>query len=213
MVNTHVVLDLDSTLIKSHQIDINRLDEIIKNPIYTKCKDRIRIIVLVDSDDNDVMGKGNLSCFIVILRPYVHEFIKFLFEYFDKVSIWSAGSKRYVRAIESLIIPPENEDYKNKLHMLLTRRDCNEIKHHSVLKDLRSKGFDLNYTLFIDDNHTTFVNNPHNAIHIPVYSPDFKESHIQYDDRTLLKIIQWIKTNNINQCKDIRPLNKSKIFI
>lgn len=212
MSNQEVVLDLDDTLIHAFQITQLKLDEIETNPEYSYLKDRMKILRIVDINDEDVAGKGEISIFMIVLRPYLKEFLDFILKYFDKVSIWSAGHKRYVRAIESIIFSPDDEVYNSKCTRVLTRRDCNEITSKSVLKDLSSKGYDLKKTLFIDDNLTTSKNNRDNAIHLPAYDVHLRKDHIMFDDRTLQQIIEWIKNNNINKCDDIRTIDKSNIF-
>ena len=129
----------------------------------------------------------------MILRPNIKEFIKFILEYFDHISIWSAGTKRYVRAIESIIFSPDDKVYKEKCSQVLSRKDCNKITKTSVLKDISTKGFDLKNTLIIDDNHTTLVNNPDNGILIPAYEPELNKNHIFYEDKCLLELIEWFK--------------------
>ena len=212
MSNSNCVLDLDDTLIHSFFLSQQQLDEIITKEEYSYLKDRMKILHIVDINDDDVAGKGNISIVMVVLRPYMKEFLEFIFSYFDEISIWSAGHKRYVRAIESIIFPTDNKLYSTKNVKVLSRKDCNEITKISVLKDLASKGYDLNRTLLIDDNQTTSVNNKDNAIHLPAYDLKLKKEHIIYDDKSLLKIIDWIKENNVNQCSDFRKLNKKNIF-
>lgn len=212
MSERHIALDLDDTLIHAFFISQQQLDEITTDSKYNYLKGRMKILHIVDINDDDLIGKGNISIVMIVFRPYLQEFLKFLLDYFDHISIWSAGHKRYVRAIESILFSPDNEVYRNKCVKVLTRKDCNEITKTSVLKDLNSKGFNLENTIIIDDNETTFVNNPNNAIHIPAYNPQLKEEHILYDDKSLLKIMEWIKTNYIHKNQDVRTLKLNEIF-
>lgn len=207
-----IMLDLDSTLIHTTFISENQLNEIKNSPQYDSLKHRVRILKIIDINDNDIIGRGVITTAIVILRPHLKEFIEFISSYFDDIRIWSAGHKRYVRGIESLIFAPENELYINKPIKVLTRLDCNEITDRSVLKDLASKGLNLSSTLIVDDNSTTFVNNPNNAIHIPAYNAKPTKDDINKDDKCLLNLIEWIKKNNVNKCLDVRKLDKSHIF-
>lgn len=212
MSGSHCVLDLDDTLIHAFFITPQQLEEITTKEEYSYLKSRMNILQVVDMNDGDVAGRGEVSIVMVVLRPYVKEFLDFILSYFDKVTIWSAGVKRYVRAIESILFPSDNELYNNKREKVLSRQDCNEITKISVLKDLASKGFDLKRTLLIDDNPTTSANNKENAIHLPAYDLKLKKEHVTFDDLSLLKIIDWIKENNINECSDFRLLNKKSIF-
>jgi TFIIF-interacting CTD phosphatase-like protein len=212
MDGSHIVLDLDDTLIHAIFIDDTTSRQIETDNKYKYLKGRSKIIRVVDINDNDTIGNGIISNILVILRPGVKEFMMFVMEYFDNVTIWSAGNKRYVRALESVLIDPSHEMYKKNKIKVLSRGDCNEITKKSVLKDLKSKGFDLTKTIMIDDNKTTYVNNPDNAINIPGYNPEFKEEHINFPDTSLKDIKKWMLDNNIKNCKDVRELDKTKIF-
>ena len=110
------------------------------------------------------------------------------------------------------LFPPNNEIYREKLDKVLTRTDCNSITDSGILKDLASKGFTLQNTLIVDDNHTTFVNNPLNALYIPRYNPEFTKESLMYDDRNLLNLIEWIQNNSVNTCPDVRLLDKNNVF-
>lgn len=208
----HLVLDLDATLIHTFFIEEINVNKIKNSSEFNFLKNRSKIIRIVDINDDAIIGRGEITTALVILRPYLEEFVEFILGYFDSISIWSAGHKRYVRAIESLIFNPNNELYRDKIVKVLTRRDCNEITSTRVLKDLSTKDFSLNDTIIIDDNNTTFVNNFHNAINIPAYTPKLSNEEINYDDKSLLRIIDWIKENDINNCEDVRKINKEFIF-
>lgn len=212
MRNKHLVLDLDSTLIHTYFIDENMKNRIKREAEFNYLKNRSKILRIVDINDDGIIGRGEITYALVVLRPHLETFVDFILEYFDNISIWSAGHKRYVRAIESLIFHPSNKTYNDKSIKTLTRNDCNEITSTSVLKDLSSKEFLLKDTLIIDDNNTTFTNNFDNAIHIPAYTPRLLKSEINYNDNSLLKIIDWIKKNDINNCEDVRNINKDYIF-
>lgn len=163
-------------------------------------------------NENDIIGNGIVTTILIIFRPGVQEIIEFLLNYFDYVFIWSAGVKRYVRAIESVLIDPNHNMYKKERIKVLSRKDCNEITEKSVLKDLASKGYDLKRTLIIDDNKTTYINNPDNAIGISGYNPSINEEQVKFKDESLLEIKKWIIENDVKNCKDVRKLDKSKIF-
>lgn len=210
MTGLHAVLDLDATVVHTEFVTEDKLKDILVNPQYDSIRDKMRVTKIVDIDDSFPSGNGHISIAVVILRPHIEEFINFILEYFDSISIWSAGHKRYVRAIESLLFHPDNNIYTSKVKKILTRRDCNEITSKSVLKDLASRGFNLEHTIIIDDNETTFVNNPDNAIHIPIFVPKLNNPN---DDQSLLKIIEWVKRNNLKDCKDVRKVDKSNIFV
>lgn len=209
MTGLHAVLDLDATVVHTEFVDERKLKDILTNPYYDSIRNRIKVLKIIDIDDNFPAGNGHISIAVVILRPHIEEFINFILEYFDNISIWSAGHKRYVRAIESVLFSHDNILYNRKLKKVLTRQDCNEVTSKSVLKDLESRGFILSNTIIIDDNKKTFVNNPNNAIHIPIFLPKINEVD---EDKSLLRIIDWLKKNNLRECKDVRNIDKTHIF-
>jgi TFIIF-interacting CTD phosphatase-like protein len=209
MSKKHLILDLDATLICSHFKDSKSIDEILKNKENGYLKDRVKISHVVDIGDADLKGKGEISSMIVVLRPYVYEFLSFILDYFDYVHIWSAGIKRYVRALEYILFPPGK--FSKKIHKVLTRLNC-DLYDDKHIKTLDLHGFPLEDTLILDDNELTFKNNLKNAIHIPAYTPQIIPNHINFDDKSLLKVIEWIKNNDIKNCKDVREIDKSKIF-
>jgi TFIIF-interacting CTD phosphatase-like protein len=212
MNDSHIGLDLDDTLIHSIFIDDATAKLIETDSKYDYLKGRTKLIKIVDIKDDDIIGNGIISTILVVLRPGVKEFMTFLLSYYDYIFIWTAGSKRYGRAIESILINPSNDAYKKGKIKILTRADCNEITSKTILKDLASKGFDLKRTLIIDDNKTTYVNNPDNAIKISGYDPTMSEAHINHPDEALSEIKSWILENDVKNCKDVRLLNKNTIF-
>lgn len=208
----HIVLDIDDTLIHAFFLTKEQHDYYRSNPEYSYLENRGVYINIIDIDNNDIRGTGIITTIYILFRPYAKEFLSFCLEYFEQISIWSAGHFRYVRAIEAVLFPPNNEIYREKLDKVLTRVDCNSITEYEILKDLASKGFKLENTLIVDDNDTTFTRNLSNAIHIPKYDPTLKKEHVLYDDQCLLKLIKWIKNNSVNTCPDVRLINKSGIF-
>jgi len=207
----HIVLDLDATLIHSIQKDQTAIKIIKTDPQYSYLKERSRIIEVVDLPDNSEKGSGSIISFIVVLRPYVFEFIDFLMKNFKHVSIYSAGQKRYVRAIESILFPVNSDIYKEKFKTVLTfcHVEFTQTKNHLIsLKDLERVGFDLKDTLIIDDNPTSFGKNPQNVIHIPAYTPELNKEQIMKDDKTLLNIKIWMEKHILYE-GDIRHLDKT----
>ena len=202
----HVVLDLDATLVHSIQQDPTTIEVLRTDPQYSFLKDRSAFLNVVDILDDSEKGKGSVSSFIVLIRPHTKEFLEYLLNNVDKISIYSAGHKRYVRAIESVIFPVNSEHYKNKLDKILTAKDC-EMSPGIVLKDLERVGFSLKETLIIDDNPTTFTKNPYNVIHLPEYRPNLSKDEVMREDKTLLNIMTWMD-NNLKKHHDIRETNK-----
>ena len=203
----HIVLDLDATLIHCIPLEDSTYKIIKTNPDYNFLDGRTRIMEVVDIMDDRKMGTGVITRFLVILRPYVFEFIDYLLHNFEHISIYSAGQKRYVRALESILFPVDTENYNLKLQKVLSASSC-EFGVNVVLKDLKRVGFDLNETLIIDDNPTSFTKNPNNVIHIPGYTPGLIKEEILRDDKTLLNIKNWLSSKITPHCNFI-ALDKS----
>uniref|UniRef100_A0A6C0BED6 FCP1 homology domain-containing protein n=1 Tax=viral metagenome TaxID=1070528 RepID=A0A6C0BED6_9ZZZZ len=206
MEHIHIVLDLDATLVHSIGQDSTSIEVLKTDPQYSFLSDRSKIINVVDILDNSKKGKGIVTSFVVILRPYLKEFLNFLLDNVGKITIYSAGQKRYVRSIESQIFDVNNEIYNKKLVNVLTFADCEPLDNYLV-KDLEKKGFPMETTLIIDDNKSTFSKNPDNAIYISAYTPNLSKEQVMYDDKTLLNIMDWMK-ENLPGCKDVRLLKK-----
>jgi len=108
-----LILDLDDTLIKPYSYNINyidilleycysdKLDICIKNP-------ELYPIILPNhnlSFNKDFLlsfSKGN-NIYIIFKRPYLYEFIKEAFKYFN-IYIYSLGSQEYVNTVIDYII-------------------------------------------------------------------------------------------------------------
>lgn len=208
----HLVLDIDETLIHTVFIETRDKFNFIKtSPDYEELRQHLIFLEVVDIDNDSPKGIGNITYMILMIRPHLQEFLDFVVNYFDEISIWSAAHFRYVRAIEGALFKNTNLTYHNKLKKVLTRCDC-VMGEGTILKDLKEKGFLLKDTLIIDDNDTTFVNNRLNAVHIPKYCPkSIKISDINNDD-CLLKVIRWIQECGLKTCPDITLIDKNEIF-
>ena len=211
----NICLDLDSTLIYSifneDDIEILSKDESLK--------DRIKIIEVVDIDDNSPIGKGELSKICVVLRPHVDAFITFCKCYFDKIYIWSAGHQRYVRAIVNVLFENTLSDIEgdyfvfkcNNPDKVYTRENC-IIEEDNIFKPFSHYGLDFKRTIMIDDRKDTFSKNAENGILIPAYKPKHTQKSILKDEDSLLTLIKWFNTVEFRTCDDVRSLNKKNIF-
>lgn len=215
MSNITLYLDLDSTLIFSYfDPEYKDVKEIYKTAIKTNdsLKDRLFDCNLIDSGDNNLKGEGVPEHFMLLLRPYAREFIEYISNNIGTIHIWSAGQFRYVRAIESILFPPGSRELKITPSDVLTRCNC-EITEEFIHKDLSLHSNDLKTCLIIDDREDTFELNIENAIHIPEYKPYHSKKEILKEDDSLLRIIDWFKNSGVLNSKDVRNVNKSKIFI
>lgn len=207
----HLVLDIDATLIQAKFFTQDEYNAWMLAPTTKNYLHRVTPVKIVDITDNHPKGIGEICHCILILRPYLREFLEFTLSYFDTVSVWSAGHFRYVHAVLFSIFG--NEGFQ-RIHQIYTRADCVFLNSNGdiLTKDLQSKGFDMANTLIIDDNQTSFSKNVSNAIHIPPYDPDLRDDHVFRDENSLQRLQNWIITNNIKNCPDVRLLNKLVIF-
>ena len=75
-----------------------------------------------------------------------------------------------------------------------------------------SQYMSLENTLVIDDRKSTFSANPGNGIKIPLYSPPETINGIESDDIALKQFMFWLLRSEVINTKDVRTLDKSRIF-
>lgn len=146
----NLILDIDDTLIKTLDVRKNNNFEI---------KNNMKII--------------NLPNFvgIVYTRPYLANFLKFCYSYFN-VGFWTAGSSLYCREILKLILT--NEQYNNTT--LILARDNNNyvdlktnilyqnvIYNETILKPLDLLWNDKNYGKKFNKKNTLIIDNNKNS--------------------------------------------------
>lgn len=210
--NNHIVWDLDDTLVHTIFLTDAQVSTLEVDPTYKFLKDRSVIRKIVDIRDDGEIGRGDIANALVIFRPGAKEIVNYCLDNFKDVTFWSAGHKRYVRMVVSLLVDPGHKRYINSKIKVLTRQDCNEITGTTVLKDLNSKGFDLSKSIIVDDNKTTYRNNEKNAIPIESYNPEVKKEHIEYQDQTLYQLLEWLKKTDLRSVPDVRLVDKTEIY-
>lgn len=217
----NIVLDIDATLVCTNEDESH--SKVSKLKIYTKpehSKYRNRLYTITVLDINVPPGTGEITKMQGMNRPHLEEFIDFCFKYFNKVIIWSAGTKRYVKEMCKVIFKGHQQP-----HHILTRDDCvieeslenGEIVYGSILKSLdkifqnpRFKGIVTSKNTFVvDDREDTFSMNPENGILIPNFDCDINIKEVNnMEDNNLLKLMFWFITNEVSSSKDIRELKK-----
>jgi len=219
-----IVLDLDSTLIctqNSNNLkdDLDSLG-VMKNAKLYPLRLRTYIINIDDIDDNErlVRGMGDVRSSWGVTRPNVKEFLNFCFAYFKLVIVWSAGLRSYVDEIVDhlftdiqmphIVWSREDMDYVDR-ELDPTKRLaklCSKYPEHRAYLNPKK-------IFFVDDNHLTFTENPHNAIHIPEYDPKPVLEELMAPDDALLQIKYWLLQNHVVSCNDVRLLDKKEIFL
>jgi hypothetical protein len=66
--------------------------------------------------------------------------------------------------------------------------------------------------LALDDNSMTFQLNPGNGVLIPAYEPAPTVEAMRRDDHALLQLKYWLLQPSVMRAKDVRQLDKTRIF-
>ena len=172
----NIILDLDQTLISSElPSKISRF-----NP-------------KINSFDYEFLD----DTYVVFARPYLQDFLDFLFKNFN-VSIWTAASKNYALfVIDKFILRGSRKlDFIFfSYHCEISQRLRNEPKCISILWDVFGlRNYNESNTVIVDDNHSVFKNQTCNCFHI---KPFFFFQKNSEDDDTLLTLVKKLK-NLIN---------------
>lgn len=215
--NKNIVWDIDNTLLHTHG-DIEDFDmlKIYKKPQRIKLRRNLYRMTLYDVSVED--GSGDAIELVGIFRPYLKECLDFCFDYCDNVIFWSAGKKKYVEKAVDLMCPLGHK----RPTIIYTYDDCVVGKNDYLKKplkklyeDSRLVGLGINETntFVVDDRDDTFSLNKHNGIQIPEFESDMTAEEIKYHpDHNLLKLMCWLDQDEVRGCKDVRELDKSKIF-
>jgi TFIIF-interacting CTD phosphatase-like protein len=221
MTDKCIVLDLDETLVHSYtednSYDLETLKElrIFTDPENIDLRERTYKITIDDVVHKK--GTGNKTEMWGILRPYAREFLIACFSYFKIVIVWSAGRKNYVHAIVDYLF----KDIKRPI-VVFTYDDIEKLPNGTLIKPLDKlietvpglkKYMSLENSFILDDRSSVFYEpNPYNGIIIPAYKPAFNLRSLRSDDIAFKQLIKWLMSPEVTNCKDVRTLDKSKIF-
>ncbi len=213
----HIVIDLDECLVHTFNrygdytdLGIGKKGIIDEN----KKKLRRRTYVITESDVTSEPGRGVISSYWGITRNYVYEFLIFCYQYFETVTIWSAGKYRYVHSIVDFLF--KNLPYPD---LVLTRDDLN-LKNRKPLSTVFERliyqhpNIGYNNTWLLDDNNHNYIyDNPDNGILIPQFSPAPNIKDMNVIDNRLLQFKSWLEWEVVINSKDVRELNSKDIFL
>lgn len=176
-----LILDMDETL------------------LHTECFRDIDYLEEGSYDFKFPLGGGGWSndehWYFTLKRPFLDEFMKYVFDNF-KVAIWTAGGSDYA----SEAISRSGLD-KNKLEFFWARERCTmkydfETGFRYGVKNLekvhKSLGWDLNNVLIVDDVQKTAINNYGNLIHIKEFCNDRSDIEL----KKLMNYLDKIKDSN-----------------
>lgn len=213
-----IVLDLDETLVHSHSdsnIDLLKELNIFSDPNFQDVRQRCYKIKMDDVVHK--RGTGEKTEMWGVFRPFVREFLIYCFTYFKIVIVWSAGRKNYVHAIVDYLFSG-----LKRPHVIYTYDDIERLPNGTLIKPLNKlidkvpglkKYMSLENTYIIDDRISVFQEpNPHNGIEIPAYKPSFNIKALRTDDVHLKQLMTWFNSSEVMNSRDIRELDKTKIF-
>lgn len=201
LTNKTLVLDIDETLVRTWDSfsDLKK-SKIFSDPSYYPVRNQVYILNFDDDEDDEKLWG--------LKRPMLYDFLKFAFQYFKNVCIWSAGTEEYV-----------NEIVKHIFHQLPCPDLIMHRKHCDMDQDYVSKPLDKLYdllpsaspqtTIMIDDRDDVMELNPDNGILIPSYQPSLKQIYSITKEDSLGKIKDWLLSPQVIKSIDIRNIPKN----
>jgi TFIIF-interacting CTD phosphatase-like protein len=211
-----IILDLDETLVHTWK----NPEFIEKHQIYTNPQVYNQFHPLGSQPFCHLM-KIHDELLWTLCRPYLYEFLNFVYSEFDNVIIWSAGIKEYVLKVVELILVQAGLPLPK---FVWSRGHCHNYQgiYHKPIDELtvvvggiKYKHLNINpqNTIIVDDKIYTFMQNPKNGILIPEYLPG--EELFQLLDRTdttLKRLTEWFSSDRFRNATDLRDVDKSSIF-
>lgn len=185
MVNLHIILDIDQTLIDS--MDRNN---------YIKMSDSLR-------DPNYYCSENNL---VIWRRDNLEKFLNYLDKNVKYISIWTNGTKGWLHYILNNIL----YRYINpkRFKWLLSRDSSNEIIYNNspiLIKDLskiiklqNNKYLTTKNTVLIDDNLHNCLLNKNNTIPIKKFVIELEKKNPKRGEafNFIIEILQILKKSN-----------------
>jgi hypothetical protein len=173
----NVILDLDQTLISGEELRTFNVKKQHKK---------------MEKFDYKIMDKD----YIIFARPYLQEFLDFLFANF-RVAVWTAASKDYAIFIVNNFIltkPKRKLDFVFYSHHCdMSRKLKKGLKGLSMLWDVfQLKNYNEQNTIIIDDNSEVVKNQEDNVIQI---RPFYYKNRASYQDTELKKIKYSMKNS------------------
>jgi len=146
--------------------------------------------ILIEDFQNP--GIGTYSRVRGQLRPHAEEFVAFCNRYFANVIVWSAGKYSYVHKLVQVLFRSTDPPVR-----VFTFDDLPFNENGKVIKDLKIIYDQCSYlpyppnmynTIIIDDDASTFILNPENAIHIPRFEGDPQDTALNYISAFLISL-------------------------
>lgn len=152
---------------------------------------------------------------IPIARPYLNLFMKYLFENFERVSIWTAAAKSWFDQCYEKVIKPSLPEGK-ELHFVKTRENYDYSKNVKPLRMIYDEYPDLynhENTIIIDDNPYTFAENVEQAIQIKSFYYDRLKKEVRENlDKNDFELYNMIQILHLRNNPDAPPLLQSSLI-
>jgi len=207
-----LMLDLDLTLVSTQKLkDLQFLSELLSDARTLPLRERLYHFNI---ENYEGPGIGSSMPIWGIARPHYKEFLKFAYQEFDEVIVWSAGQRLYVEPlVDFLFRDLQRPRVVYNAEMLDRSKGNGMVKTiNTILQEPSLSGITLAGTLALDDNSGTFADNVHNGVHIPEYNPHMSLEGFMADDRCLLDFQRWLQTPEVANSADVRMLAKHMIF-
>lgn len=195
MSERHIVLDIDECLVKTFSNNWNVYDTIMNSSELFYLRNRI---FTIRSKGINMWG---------IKRPYLNQFIQYIYDKFNSVSVWSAGEKNYVEAVVEEIF----RDHKYPSTVMnwdnIVLDDTGYWKALDRFYNKSNKA-DPSNTFLLDNKLDNFKDDINNGLHIPDYDPLPTVEDISRDDTCLVVVMAFV--DSISQSNtDIRIIDKN----
>jgi hypothetical protein len=166
----------------------------IYHSIISKSKQYKNIIL--DIDKTLIEGYFSIkdNCVLIEERPHLKEFLTFVFDHFEHVSIWTNANKEWYDHVYHTILR-KYIPYRKHFHFVITFDDGlvgeNNYgpKKLDIIFDIYSDyGYYKNNTFLVDDSEIHFQQNITNCYLIKPFEVD-REKYTHKRDSELLKLI------------------------
>ncbi len=185
----------------------------IKNhPIKQKSKYLKNIIL--DMDKTLIEGYFSIkdNKMVIEERPFLGEFLKFVFEHFERVSIWTNANKEWFDQVYNTILykyMPKNKhfDFVITFDDGYVGKDNNGPKDLNVIFNIFENEYNKHNTFLVDDSEIHYNQNPYNCYLIKRFEVNLENNSQSWltkggqidrgrshkDDIELLRLIKYFR--------------------
>ncbi len=171
----------------------------IKNhPIKQKSKYLKNIIL--DMDKTLIEGYFSIkhNKMVIEERPFLGEFLKFVFEHFERVSIWTNANKEWFNHVYDRVL--HKYIPKNKYFDLVITFDDGYVGEDNngpkdlniIFNDFEEYGYTKHNTFLVDDSEIHYNQNIYNCYLIKGFEVNL-ENNSHKDDIELLRLIKYFR--------------------